>query len=173
MTFLLARCKDPERAKAVARRLADRYDDVRVFTSDELSYRTRMHWLTKTRVGMAMGITAALGLVVGAVITSQTLYGATVASRHEFEVLQQLGIPRWRILLLVLSIALWVGLAGIALAIPAAFALQQFIQAMGWAKMPLPLYVLAPTGGVTLLMALLSGVASLRALRLARPATPH
>src|SRR5438132_6857786 len=64
-TFLLGRCRRAEDAPAVATRLKTEYGDVSVFTSSELSFQTRWHWLTKTRVGIAMGITAVLGLVVG------------------------------------------------------------------------------------------------------------
>ena len=38
-----------------------------------------MHWLTKTKAGIALGYAAALGLLVGAVVTSQTLYAAMAA----------------------------------------------------------------------------------------------
>ena len=47
---------------------------------DEFSARTRWHWLTATKSGIAVGGSAILGLLVGAVVTSQTLYAATAAS---------------------------------------------------------------------------------------------
>ena len=43
-----------------------------------------------------MAFTTLLGLLVGAAITSQSLFGATVASLREFAVLRAMGIPRWR-----------------------------------------------------------------------------
>ena len=66
------------------------------FTSDDFSFRSRMHWLTKTKAGIALGYAAALGLLVGAVVTYQTLSAATKASLREYAVLRALGIPRWR-----------------------------------------------------------------------------
>jgi putative ABC transport system permease protein len=169
-TFLLGRCRNPADARAVAERLRAEHRDVSVFTSEELSYRTRMHWLTKTRVGIAMGITALLGLIVGAVITSQTLYGATVALRDQFTTLVAMGIPRRRIFGLVLSISFWVGMAGIAVALPVAYILKESIEVFELAKLPLPWWLLLPTGGITLLMALAlsSGAFSLRALELSK-----
>ena len=65
-----------------------------------------------------MGFTALLSLLVGLAITSQTLYAATVASLREYAVLRALGIPRRRMAGLVMAQSLWVGLAGIALALP-------------------------------------------------------
>ena len=68
-----------------------------------------MHWLTKTKAGIALGYAAALGLLVGAVVTYQTLSAATKASLREYAVLRALGIPRWRMALAVMSQSFWVG----------------------------------------------------------------
>jgi putative ABC transport system permease protein len=140
-----------------------------VFTASEFSLRTRMHWLTKTKAGIALGYAALLGLLVGAVVTSQTLYAATAASMREYAVLQALGIPRWRMATGVLSQSLWVGITGIAIALPTVFALAWVADLLG-ARVMLPPEVLAGAGAVTLVMAMLSGLAALRSLRLAEPA---
>src|SRR5205085_5296055 len=100
-------------------RLRREYSNLSAFTSEDFSFRSRMHWLLKTKAGVALGYAAALGLLVGAVVTSQTLYAATVASLREFAVLRALGIPRWRMAGLVVSQAFWVGVIGICLALPA------------------------------------------------------
>src|SRR5260370_20087816 len=107
------------------------------FTRDEFSYRSRMHWLTKTKAGIALGLAAALGLGVGAVVTSQTLYAATAASLKEYAVLRALGIPRWRMALSVLAQSFWICVSGIALAVPAIFGLAHLGTAVG-AKVQLP-----------------------------------
>jgi putative ABC transport system permease protein len=167
-TFLLGRCRNPDDAARVAERLKTQYTDMSAFTSTQLSNQTRLHWLTKTRVGIAMGITAVLGLIVGAVITSQTLYGATVALRDQFATLVAMGIPRWRLFGLVLSISFWVGVAGIAIALPVAFLIRLGIEWFELAKLPLYWWLLVPAAGITLLMALLSGAFSLRALELSK-----
>jgi putative ABC transport system permease protein len=167
-TFLLGRCRNPQDAATVAARLKRQYRDVSVFTSRELSFQTRWHWLTKTRVGIAMGVTAVLGLLVGAVITSQTLYGAMIALRDQFATLVAMGIPRWRIFGLVLSISFWIGVAGLTVALPVAFALQFGLEWSDKAKLPLPAWLVVPASLVTLLMALSSGAFSLRALDLSR-----
>ena len=79
-TYLLAQCCDKEQSAQLARRLGATYADMDAMTSGELAWRTQCHWLIKTRAGLVLGFAAALGLFVGAVVTSQTLYGATVAS---------------------------------------------------------------------------------------------
>jgi putative ABC transport system permease protein len=167
-TYLLARCHDPADAPAVVARLQGD-PEVSVFTSAELSRRSRVHWLTKTSAGIALGCAAALGLLVGAVVTSQTLYAGTAACLREYAVLWALGIPRWRMAAVVLGQAFWVGAAGVGLALPAVFALARAAAGLG-ALVLLPAWLLELTAAVTMGMALLSGLAALRSLRLIEPA---
>ena len=171
-TYILGRCKNPADAAVVVKRMREKDPDrahMSVFTASEFSLRTRMHWLTKTKAGIALGYAALLGLLVGAVVTSQTLYAATAASMREYAVLQALGIPRWRMATGVLSQSFWVGITGIAIALPTVFALAWVADLLG-ARVMLPPEVLAGAGAVTLVMAMLSGLAALRSLRLAEPA---
>ena len=86
-----------------------------IFTRDQFSFQSRWHWLTKTKAGIALGCAALLGLLVGAVVTSQTLYAATAASLKEYAVLRAMGIPRWRMALTVLAQSFWVGVAGVVI----------------------------------------------------------
>src|SRR5258708_18227958 len=88
-TSLLARCRTPDDASRVVERL-HQYPNLSAFTSTEFSHRSRVHWLTKTKAGVAIGYAALLGLLVGAVVTSQTMYAATIASAREYAVLRAL-----------------------------------------------------------------------------------
>lgn len=162
-TYLLARCENPEDAEAVVHRLRERYQSEKMsaFTKPEFSFRSRWHWLTKTKAGIALGCAAMLGLLVGAVVTSQTLYGATAASLTQYAVLRAQGISRFRIGSIVVAISFWVGLAGILLAVPVVFLLAQLADVVG-TKVLLPGWLLGASGGITLIMALLSGLAALR-----------
>jgi putative ABC transport system permease protein len=167
-TYLLARCHDPSAAATVVERL-HAYPDIAAFTSAEFSLRSRLHWLIKTKAGIAMGCSALLGLLVGAVVTSQTLYAATAASLREYAVLRALGVPRWRMAAMVLAQSFWVGLSGVGLALPVTLLLAEGSDYLG-AKVLLPLPLLATAAAVTMAMALLSGLAALRSLRLVEPA---
>jgi ABC-type multidrug transport system fused ATPase/permease subunit len=111
-----------------------------------------MHWLLKTKAGIALGYAAALGLLVGAVVTSQTLYAATAASLREFAVLCALGIPRWRMSRLVLTQAFFVGLIGILLSLPAMFGAAKLAD---WFTVQVHLYwwLLTSAAAITLVMA--------------------
>src|SRR5205085_7371441 len=92
---------------------------INAYTAEGFSFDSRWHWLTKTKAGIALGFAALLGLLVGAVVTSQTLYAATAAALKEYAVLRALGIPRWRMALSVLAQSYWIGLDGIGVAVPA------------------------------------------------------
>jgi putative ABC transport system permease protein len=167
-TYLLAKCHDPAEAPAVVERLR-RYDDMSAFTSPEFSLRSQVHWLTKTKAGIALGYSALLGLLVGAVVTSQTLYAATVGALREYAVLRALGIPRWRMAATVMEQSLWVGLLGVALGVPAVYGLARIAEAFG-ARVLLHGWLLAGVMAITLVTALVSGLVALRSLRLIEPA---
>lgn len=168
VTFLLAKCRNKEDAARVVARLNAYDTKISAFTAEGFSVESRLHWLLKTKAGVALGLAACLGLIVGAVVTSQTLYAATVASLKEYAVLRALGIPRWRMAMSVLAQSFWVGLAGVALALPTIFLLAKLGSDVG-AKVLLPPWLLAGAVGVTMFMALASGLWALRSLRLIEP----
>jgi putative ABC transport system permease protein len=169
-TYVLGHCKNEADAPKVVQRL-QQYNDVSAFTARDFSRRTQLHWLTKTKAGAALGYAAALGLLVGAVVTSQTLYAATIASLREYAVLRALGIPRWRMALMVVSQSFWIGIIGILLALPAVYGLAEAADRLMRVKIDLPLWLQGSAAVVTLLMALLSGLFALRSLRQIEPAT--
>jgi putative ABC transport system permease protein len=167
--YLLARCRDSADVPAVVERLRRKYPEMKVVARQDFSWQTRVYWLTRTRVGIALGLTSVLALIVGLVITSQTLYAATAASLREFAVLRALGLPRWRISALVLAQSFWIGLAGVATSLPVALLLGRLAGIIG-AEVQLPPWLLAGTIMVTMAIALVSGLLALRSLRLVEPA---
>jgi putative ABC transport system permease protein len=184
ITYVLGKCRRRQDAATVANRLTQQYQkstpvyagghwtyepSVSAFTSDDFSLRSRLHWLIKTKAGFALGYAAALGLLVGAVVTSQTLYAATAASLREYAVLRALGIPRWRMSLMVVAQSFWVGIVGIGLALPVFYALAYAAEHFN-VPVERPWWLLASTASVTLGMALLSGLLALRSLRAVEPA---
>jgi putative ABC transport system permease protein len=171
-TFILAHCRNHADAERVAKRLRTSpqiHPSAAIFTSDEFSTRSRVHWMTTTKAGLALAFTACLGLVVGGVVTSQTLYAATVASQREYATLRAMGIPRWRLMLSVLAQSFWVGLAGIIVAAPITLALAWVAGAIG-THVRMPIEIVAPAGVVTLGMAIASGLWALRSLQNVDPA---
>jgi putative ABC transport system permease protein len=168
-TYLLARCHDPAAAGRVAERLRAA-TGLSAFTRTDWSLRSRLHWLILTKAGLALVLAAALGLVVGGVVTCQTLRAETAASLREYAVLRALGIPRWRMALTVLTQSFWIGLIGTGLAVPTALALERAADQFGL-RVDLSAELLAGTATLTITLALLSGLYGLRALRGLDPAT--
>lgn len=163
VTYILARCHNAKDAAAVVKRL-NQHKGMSAYTTDQFSFRSRWYWLRTTGGGIALGCAALLGLLVGAVVTSQTLYAATAASFREYAVLRALGVPRWRLGTIVMSQSFWLGILGITLAIPIVFALAWVARGMG-ARVGLAPWVMGVSISLTLATAMLAGLVALRSLR--------
>lgn len=172
--YVLARCRNEIDTAPLVLRLKgeqatkDELEALSVFTKEEFSVRSRVHWLTKTKAGIALGYAALLGLMVGAVVTIQTLYGATMASMREYATLLALGIPRWRLGLTVVIQAFWIGILGIILSWPVVFILAEAASLLG-VKPQLPFWLLGGAGVITLIMAVGAGSLALRAIKRIEP----
>jgi putative ABC transport system permease protein len=170
-TYYLIKCHDKAEAPAVAADLNETYGDrhdMTVMTADDFSTKSRRHWLLKTKAGIALGYTALLGLLVGMVVTSQTLYAATTASAKEYAILLAMGIPRRRVTSTVLIQSFWVGLFGLVAAYPTVHGLA-YLGTFAGVLIPLPLNLLGLAAVVTLVMALLAGFLALRSVRRIEP----
>lgn len=109
-----------------------------------------------------------MGLVVGAVITYQSLYSATAASAKEFAILLALGIPRWRVATMVLAQSFWVGIVGVLLSYPTCLLLREAARA-GGVDVDLRWEVLVGTALVTIVMAVSAGLLAMRGVRKIEP----
>lgn len=170
-TYLLVKLRHPSRAERVR-------DDLQppgerppfsVWTSEEFSTRSQMYWLTESGAGASFGFSSLLALIVGIVITSQTLIAAVISSLREYATLRALGVARRALALVVLEQSFWIGLLGLAVA-----GLLTFLV---WAlavtydiDMVLPWWSIAATVIVTLAVALGSGLLALRTLFRLEPA---
>lgn len=170
--YLLVKLRDPTQAETVRDALQPR-GSVRpfsVWTAAEFAERSTLYWLLESGAGAGFLFSAALGLVVGAVITSQTLMAAITASLREYATLRALGIGVTALRAIVLEQAAWVGLAGFgvtAAGTAAVLALAQSQHVM--MVVPAPLY--AVTAGLLFAIAAASGLLALRALGATEPAT--
>ncbi|MBM3992671.1 MAG: FtsX-like permease family protein [Planctomycetes bacterium] len=169
-TFILAKCHNKADAAKVVERLKAFPKKLAPFTTEDFSAHSQLHWLFKTKAGVALGLAALLGLMVGAVVTSTTLHSATSASLKEYAVLRALGIPRWRMMMMVVSQSFWVGIAGIVVALPIIFGLAYLGEYIG-AKILLRYWLLIGACLITMTMAMLSGLVALRSLQSVEPVT--
>lgn len=167
-TYLLARCESKQRALEVVQELRRDYPEMSAYTADDFSTKSRVYWLTRTKAGVAIGYAALLGLLVGAVITAQTLYSATMASAKEFATLLALGIPRKRIYRMVLSQSFWVGVIGVLLAYPVIQVLAVGAEQAG-TRVVMRWEVLSGAAAITMGTAIMAGVFALRSVRKIEP----
>ena len=91
-TFLLAKVRDPGRIDHVVKELRQ-WSGWSVMTAKDFSSKSEIHWIGKTKAGIALGFAAVLGLAVGCSITSQTIYAAIAASIRELAVLRRSACP--------------------------------------------------------------------------------
>jgi putative ABC transport system permease protein len=174
VTFLIARCDSPERAKDVVAELnakyrtGEEYKDMTAFTAEEFSLRSRLYWLFRTKAGIAIGFAALLGLLVGALVTMQTLYAATMASAREYATLLALGVPRWRVGLTVMVQSFWVGLFGILVAYPVVLGMATLARQAG-TQVVVRWEITAGAAVITMATALAAGLVALRSVRQLEP----
>jgi putative ABC transport system permease protein len=71
------------------------YNDVH--TRAEWAARSRAYWIVSTGLGMNMGITVFLGILVGIVVVAQTLYTSAVEHVKEFGTVKAIGGSNWDI----------------------------------------------------------------------------
>jgi len=85
---------DVQEVAARIRRVAP-YNDV--YTRDEWARRSWSYWVVSTGLGMNMGITVFLGILVGIVVVAQTLYTSAVEHVKEFGTVKAIGGSNWDI----------------------------------------------------------------------------
>ncbi|HET7292283.1 MAG TPA: ABC transporter permease [Vicinamibacteria bacterium] len=103
---------DPQRVKAaIQARLP--FNDV--YTRDEWARRSRTYWVVSTGLGMNMGITVFLGILVGIVVVAQTLYTSAVEHVKEFGTVKAIGGSNWDIYRILGEQALIAAVVGYAI----------------------------------------------------------
>lgn len=88
------------------------YNDV--YTSAEWAVKSRNYWITNTGLGLNMGITVFLGILVGIVIVAQTLYTSAVEHVKEFGTVKAIGGSNWDIYRILGEQALIAAVVGFA-----------------------------------------------------------
>lgn len=89
------------------------YNDV--YTRAEWAARSRSYWVVSTGLGMNMGVTVFLGVLVGIVVVAQTLYTSAVEHVKEFGTVKAIGGSNWDIYRILGEQALIAAVVGFAL----------------------------------------------------------
>ena len=159
-------------AGKVAQELNDRhpYKRYSVWRARDFSIQSQLYWLFESGAGTGAGVATVLGLIVGIVITSQTLAASILASVKEFAALRALGVSQWALRKIVLEQAFWIGLLGLVIT-------TILTAAVAWVGMEIsiamkfPWWLLSGSALTILAIALGSGWYALGTLYKADPAT--
>ncbi|MEY3260083.1 MAG: hypothetical protein RIT46_912, partial [Pseudomonadota bacterium] len=120
-------------------------------------------------IGIMLGFSLFLGLLIGVGITSQTLRGAILANIKEFASLRALGVSMGSLRWIVLELSFWVGVAGLG-ATAVLVTLMALLAAAGGVPMAFTVGLVGMTAVFLLLIAMLSGLMALGILKKSQPA---
>ena len=167
---MFVKIRDPARAELVRDQLNAMADGrFRAWTRAELSRANDQSMMKEQFIGVMLGFSMFLGLLIGIGITSQTLRGAILANVKEFASLRALGVSMGSLRWIVLELSLWVGVAGLG-ATAVLVTLVAFVAGNGGVPMSFPLSNIISTGVFLLFIAMLSGLMSLGVLKKSQPA---
>lgn len=172
VSYFLLRLKPGADAATVRNELAPQ-GPVKVFqvwTAEEFSHRSQWYWLTESGAGAGFAFSTLLGLLVGILITSQTLMAAITASIREYATLRALGVAQSSLRAVVIEQSAWIGIAGLVIT-GALTWLIHTVAHYAYVAIEFPHWTLALTAGLTLTIAIGSGLVALRALGRADPAS--
>lgn len=91
--FILVKALPGADIKQLRGDLAARLRDVDVLETRQFADRTRAYWMYTTGAGIGVLIAAMLGLVVGIVVVTQTIYATTMDHLREYGTLKAMGAP--------------------------------------------------------------------------------
>jgi putative ABC transport system permease protein len=169
MSFILAGCEPGVSTDLVAERIRDN-TGLLALTQAGFSWRTIGYYMQRTGIPVNFGITIALGFIIGAAVAGQTFYLFTLDNLKQFGCLKAMGVSNLRIIGMVLTQALVVGLIGYAIGFGLAAVAEEVLAArikgippaayMAW---PIPVGTALAAGSIVTVSSLLS---LLRVLRL-------
>jgi putative ABC transport system permease protein len=91
--FILIKALSGTHIEQLRTALSTRLHDVDILTTKGFSTMTRTYWMFTTGAGIAVLLAAVLGLVVGIVVVTQTIYATTMDHLREYGTLKAMGAP--------------------------------------------------------------------------------
>ena len=149
--FILVRAAPGMNVQQIQHNLQSRLHDVDVLTTSQFSSMTRSYWMFTTGAGVAVLLAALLGLVVGIVVVTQTIYATTMDHLREYGTLKAIGAPNSYVYRVILQQAGMSAVMGYALGITVSMFVVRGAE-HGGAAILLPWQMAALIFGLTLLM---------------------
>ena len=123
-TYVLVKVAAGHDAAEVAARLRPLFPYNEVFTREQWATQSRGYWIKSTGLGMSMGVTVFLGILVGVVIVAQTLYTSAVENIRQFGTVKAIGGSNWDIYKILGEQALISAVLGFLLGAGASYAVR-------------------------------------------------
>ncbi|HKC11489.1 MAG TPA: ABC transporter permease [Vicinamibacteria bacterium] len=156
-------------AGAVAAEIRRRLPFNDVYTKAAWAARSRAYWVVSTGLGMNMGITVFLGVLVGIVIVAQTLYTSAVEHVKEFGTVKAIGGSNWDIYRILGEQAVIAAVVGFVLGGAMSLAMRPLLARLYLNVMVSPRFAFAVFAG-TVLMCLGAAMLSFRRVATIDPA---
>ncbi len=167
---LMVKIADPDKAEQVRDQMnAIAKGQFRAWTRAELAKANEGSMMKESIIGIMLGFSMFLGLLIGVGITSQTLRGAILANIKEFASLRALGVSMGSLRWIVLELSFWVGVAGL-IATAVLVTLVALLATAGGVPMAFTAGLVGMTALFLLLIAMLSGLMALGILKKSQPA---
>jgi putative ABC transport system permease protein len=169
--YWLLRLRAGADVQAVARSLGESGPAPRwhAYVASEFSKASQAYWLLETGLGVGAAFGVILALVVGVVITSQTLSAAIQASIKEFAAMRAIGVSTAALSMTVLELSLWIGGLGIVLTALATGGVLALARSLDVAMLLSPVALMG-TAVLILVITVVSGLAAIKPLFKADPA---
>ena len=166
---LMIRVEDPTRTEIVRDQLnAVAAGNYRAWTRAELAKANEGALMGEQIIGLFLGFSLFLGILIGTGITSQTLRGAILSSIKEFASLRALGVGMGSLRLIVMELSFWVGIVGLMATALLTYGVS-LLAANGNVPMGFPPAWII---GVSVLLLVISGASGLLALGILKKSQP-
>ena len=128
LSFVLAKAEPGASLDDVCDRI-DKQTGLQALSNDGFSWLTIMYYIRRTGIPINFGTTVMLGFIIGASISGQTFYLFTIGNLKQFGTLKAMGASNFRIVGMVLSQGLFVGVIGYGLGMGAASIIEVILKA--------------------------------------------
>ena len=112
ISYILIRAKPGQDLQALKQKLEVALPNTRASTRDEMIEKTQGYWQQRTGIGFLLGLGAAVGVIVGAIVVGQILYSSVSDHLKEFGTLKAMGASDWVIYGVIVEQSLWMAVLG-------------------------------------------------------------
>lgn len=170
VTYFLIKAKAGADIERIRQDVQSRVSGVEALTPDQFRARSLNFWLYRTGAGAALVAGALLSIIVGTVIIAQTLYSSTKEHLYEFAMVRAIGASNRYIYRVIAIQALVNALISLSVATVISLGVEH-LTATSVAPVVITPALVAVAFGLTLLMCIASGVASIVRIMRVDPAS--